>query len=168
MEGETISQAQSGGSASAAASGMAGSRSRRQPARSGTRTSSPKCSSGSSRIHQPPGAVEPSGGPPKVPMSAKPIIEDARVWGNAGRGLVKSSPSIISATRWSGTLQRSSYVARRRPLVTCMKIACGPEREPRKALSLHSTTHWSPGTPVRLHAAAHDRRRHAPWLTAAL
>ena len=42
------------------------------------------------------------------PMSAKPIIEDARAWGNAGRGLVKSSPSMISATRWSGTLQRSS------------------------------------------------------------
>jgi len=36
-------------------SGSFGIRSRRQPARSGTRTSWPKWSSGSSSIHQPPG-----------------------------------------------------------------------------------------------------------------
>ena len=42
-----------------APAGRTGMRSRRQPARSGTSTSEPRCSSGSSRIHQPPGPPRP-------------------------------------------------------------------------------------------------------------
>ena len=58
-------------------------RSRRQPARSGTRISSPRCSSGSLRIHQPPGPSRPrwNGG-----LSSPPRTELAIVCAGAGRG----------------------------------------------------------------------------------
>ena len=54
-------------------------------------------------------------GTPEVP----PSPELARACRSAGRGVTINSPSRISATLWSGTWQRSSYVARRR-------VAVGP------------------------------------------
>ena len=65
VPGLRTSQTQSGARSNQGASGQVGIRSRRQPARSGTSTSGPRCSSGSSRIHQPPGPPRPlSNGPP--------------------------------------------------------------------------------------------------------
>jgi len=36
------------------------------------------------------------------------IADAASVWGRAGRGVANSSPSMISATMWSGTSHRSA------------------------------------------------------------
>src|SRR4051794_12244631 len=83
-------------------------RSRRQPARSGTSTCSPMCSSGSSRMIQPPGPPLPrSKGPPK----SMPRRLAARACKIAGRGLAISSPSMISPTTCGGRATRSAYVA---------------------------------------------------------
>jgi len=52
-----------------------------------------------------------------IALPIRPFIartEVARACGEAGRGEVNSFPSRISATRLSGTLSKSSYVARRR------------------------------------------------------
>ena len=74
-------------------------RSRRQPVTSGTTTSSPKCSSGSWRIHQPPGPARPrsNAGP-----SANLRCDFASAASGAGRGLTYSRPATISATRCAG------------------------------------------------------------------
>ena len=86
-------------------SGKLGIRSRRQPARSGTSTSSPKCSSGSSMIHQPPGPPRPrSNGP--ADLDAEHRRAAARA-GNAGRGCRCSAPRISSATICSGASSTS-------------------------------------------------------------
>ena len=60
-------------------------RSRRQPARSGTTISSPRCSSGSSMIHHPPGPPRPL---PKGLTSSSPRFELTSACGIAGRGWV--------------------------------------------------------------------------------
>jgi hypothetical protein len=98
VDGEITSHTQSGAWVKAGVFGKTGIRSRRQPAQSGTSTSSPKCSSGASSIHQ----------PPKGPAMSTPITVPARACGEAGRGLTISSPSMISATLVSGTCIRSS------------------------------------------------------------
>jgi type I site-specific restriction-modification system R (restriction) subunit len=84
-----------------------GIRSRRQPARSGTRMSAPRCNSGAKRIHHPPGPPGPPGRRSKGSISAR-MTDAARACGDASRGEVTSSPSIISAIKISGTLSRSS------------------------------------------------------------
>ena len=88
---------------------MRGSRSRRQPATSGTRMSSPRCSSGSCMIHHPPGPLRPE-------SNARPRPAERRVFANAcnvgGRRLIYSVPSMISATRCAGASSTSWYVAR--------------------------------------------------------
>ena len=66
VEGDKISQIQSGTVSNQAVSGRRGIRSRRQPAKSGTRMFPPLCNSGSSSIHQQPG--------PSLPMSNGPPI----------------------------------------------------------------------------------------------
>jgi hypothetical protein len=55
LPGETTSHAQSGGSSRNGVAGTAGSRERSHPARSGTKISLARCSSGSKRMIHPPG-----------------------------------------------------------------------------------------------------------------
>ena len=126
VDGETISQTQSGAAVKKATFGNTGSRSRRQPAPSGTRTSFPRWSSGSRRIHQPPGAGGGPGGPWKDPATSLPSTVAAYACGLAGRGLTISWPSMISATFVSGTPIRSTNVARRLGLDTSRRIAPWP------------------------------------------
>ena len=88
VDADGTSATQSGASVNAATSGSSGIRARRQPARSGTTTSAPRCSSGSSRMIPPPG-------PPR-PLPNGPY----------------SSPSTISPTTCAGSAARSAWVAR--------------------------------------------------------
>ena len=87
--GLRTSQAQSGARSNHGASGKRAIRSRRQPARSGTSTSVPKCNSGSSRIHQPPG-------PPRIAVerTADPYPERraARAWRERGAAAGAARP----------------------------------------------------------------------------
>jgi hypothetical protein len=50
----------------------------------------------------------PAGSPAKPAMSGAASIDAANACGDAGRGVVNSSPSMISATMCCGTLRRSS------------------------------------------------------------
>jgi hypothetical protein len=59
LPGETTSHAQSGASSRNGVAGTAGSRDRNHPARSGTRMSRARCSSGSKRMIRPPGPPRP-------------------------------------------------------------------------------------------------------------
>jgi len=55
---------------------------------------------------------------------------DALACRSAGRGETINSPSRISATLWSGTWQRSSYVARRRMAVSpLMRVKLSRDRK---------------------------------------
>src|SRR3989442_6797182 len=147
VAGETTSQTESGAWVKAATFGRVAIRSRGQPARLGTRTSSPRWSSGSKRSHQPPGAPELPGGRSNGPSRSAKMREAARACGDAGRGLVTSSPSMISATRWSGTRSRSAYVARRGAPPTSSSIARGPSGGPRaqRAFSASRRHAWDRG-----------------------
>ena len=62
-----------GASSNHAVSGRVGMRDRRQPAISGTITSPPRCSSGSSMIHQPPGRPDPGRTGPQTSSSERRI-----------------------------------------------------------------------------------------------
>src|SRR6266498_4874257 len=89
VDGERISHTQLGAWLMYGPLGTDGMRSRRQPAKSGTRTSSPTWISGSGRIHHPPGPPSPNwNGGTRLP----PVAEAATPCAAPGRGEVISSP----------------------------------------------------------------------------
>jgi hypothetical protein len=105
----TISHTQSGASSTAGPLGNRGMRSRRHPARFGTMTSAPRCTSGSMRIHPSPRPPRPLSNGPNRSVAIEPW---AYRCSDPGRGETNSSPPTISPTTLSGSFKRSSYVAR--------------------------------------------------------